>query len=139
MSIFTDKVEVTIEVFMEDFSLIENSFDVCLINFVEELKRYEYLNVVLNWEKCNFMVKEGIVLDHRISKKFIEVYRAKFEVIERLPPPNFVKGVRSFLGDTFGELKEKLVSATISISPNWSEPFELMCDSSGVALGVLLG
>lgn len=99
MSIFTDKVEVTIEVFMEDFSLIENSFDVCLINFVEELKRYEYLNVVLNWEKCNFMVKEGIVLDHRISKKFIEVYRAKFEVIERLPPPNFVKGVRSFLGD----------------------------------------
>ena len=44
------------------------------------------------------MVKEGIVLGHRISEKGIEVDRAKVEVIERLPPPISVKGVRSFLG-----------------------------------------
>ena len=44
------------------------------------------------------MVKEGIVLGHHISEKGVEVDRAKVEVIERLPPPIFVKGVRSFLG-----------------------------------------
>ena len=44
------------------------------------------------------MVKKGIVLGHHISEKGIEVYRAKVEVIERLPSPIFVKGVRSFLG-----------------------------------------
>ena len=49
-------------------------------------------------KKCHFMVKEGIVLGHRISEKGIEVDRAKVEVIERLPPPISVKGVRCFLG-----------------------------------------
>ena len=44
------------------------------------------------------MVKEGIVLCHRISEKGIEVDRANVEVIERLPSPISVKGVRSFLG-----------------------------------------
>ena len=39
----------------------------------------------------------------------------------------------------FGELKEKLVSAPVIISPDWNSPFEVMCDASGVALGVVLG
>ena len=39
----------------------------------------------------------------------------------------------------FGVLKEKLVSAPTIISPDWSKPFEVMCDASGVALGVVLG
>ena len=53
---------------------------------------------MLNWEKCHFMVKEGIVLGLRISQKGIEVDRAKVEVIERLSPLISVKGVRSCLG-----------------------------------------
>ncbi|XP_022856556.1 uncharacterized protein LOC111377665 [Olea europaea var. sylvestris] len=55
-------------------------------------------NLVLNWEKCHFMVQEGIVLGHKISAKGIEVDRAKIQVIEKLPPPTSAKGVRSFLG-----------------------------------------
>ncbi|GJT51420.1 reverse transcriptase domain-containing protein [Tanacetum coccineum] len=62
------------------------------------LKRYEDTNLVLNWEKCHFMVKEGIVLGHMISKYRIEVDREKVDVIAKLPPPTFVKGIRSFLG-----------------------------------------
>jgi len=54
--------------------------------------------MVLNWEKCHFMVREGIVLGHKISYRGIEVDRAKIDVIEKLPPPLNVKGVRSFLG-----------------------------------------
>ncbi|GJR08889.1 reverse transcriptase domain-containing protein [Tanacetum coccineum] len=61
------------------------------------LKRCEDTNLVLNWEKSHFMVKEGIVLGHKISKSGIEVDRAKFDVIAKLPHPTTVKGVRSFL------------------------------------------
>jgi hypothetical protein len=44
------------------------------------------------------MVREGIVLGHKISEKGIEMDKAKIEVIEQLPPPTNVKGIRSFLG-----------------------------------------
>ena len=53
---------------------------------------------MLNWEKCHFMVKEGIVLGQRISKRGIEVDKAKIETIEKLTPLSLVKGIRSFLG-----------------------------------------
>ena len=56
--------------------------------------------MVLNWEKCHFIVEEGIVLGHKISSVEIEVDRAKTEMIEKLPPPTTVKGVREFLGHT---------------------------------------
>nr|GEZ06130.1 reverse transcriptase domain-containing protein [Tanacetum cinerariifolium] len=62
------------------------------------LKKCEDTNLVLNWEKCHFMVKEGIVLGHKISKSVIEVDGAKVDVIAKLPHPTSVKGVRSFLG-----------------------------------------
>ncbi|GKA21305.1 reverse transcriptase domain-containing protein [Tanacetum coccineum] len=62
------------------------------------LKQCKDTNLVLNWEKCHFMVKEGIVLGHKISKSMIEVDRAKVDVIAKLPHPKTVKGVRSFLG-----------------------------------------
>ena len=85
MSIFSDMVEDTIEVFMDDFSVVGDSFERCLEYLSEVLKRCEDCNLVLNWEKCHFMVKEGIVLCHRISEKGIEVDRGKVKVIERLP------------------------------------------------------
>ena len=53
---------------------------------------------MLNWEKCHFMVREGIVLGHRVSSKGIEVDPAKISTIEKLPPPTNVKGIHSFLG-----------------------------------------
>ena len=87
-----------LEVFMDDFFFFEYSFDNCLSNLSSVLQRCEETNLVLNWEKCHFMVEEGIVLGHRISSKGIEVDREKIEVNEKLPPPANVKGVRSFLG-----------------------------------------
>ena len=76
MSIFFDMVEDTIEMFMGDFSVVGDSFKRCLSHLSEVLKRCEDCNLVLNWEKCHFMVKEGILLGHRISVKGIEVDRA---------------------------------------------------------------
>ncbi|GKE98557.1 DNA-directed DNA polymerase, partial [Tanacetum coccineum] len=62
------------------------------------LKRCEDTNLVLNWEKCHFMLKEGVVLGHKISKSGIEVDKAKIDVIAKLSHPTIVNGVRSFLG-----------------------------------------
>ena len=97
MAIFSDMVEKTIEVFMDDFLVLENSFDNCLENLRSALIRCEETNLVLNWEKCHFMVQEGIVLEHRISTRGIEVDKAKMEAIKKLPTPSPVKGIRSFL------------------------------------------
>ena len=175
MAIFSDMVEKTIEIFMDDFSVMGNSFDNCLKNLRAVLARCEETNLVLNWEKCHFMVQEGIVLGHRISARGIEVDKAKIEAIEKLPPPSSVKGIRSFLGHTgfyrrfikdfsqiakplsnllvqgipfefdpqclhvFSVLKDKLISAPIVVAPDWSYPFELMCDASDFAIGAVLG
>ncbi|GJS53893.1 reverse transcriptase domain-containing protein [Tanacetum coccineum] len=91
-------VEDFMEVFMDDFSVFGNSIDQCLDNLDKMLARCEETNLILNWEKCHFMVKEGIVLGHKISGKGIKVDKAKIDVITKLPYPMNVKGVRSFLG-----------------------------------------
>ncbi|GJX20919.1 reverse transcriptase domain-containing protein [Tanacetum coccineum] len=98
MAIFHDMIEKTMEVFMDDFSVFGNSFENCLFCVDKMLQRCEDTNLCLNWEKSHFMVKEGIVLSHKISKNGIEVDKAKVDVIAKLPHPTTVKGVWSFLG-----------------------------------------
>nr|KYP44894.1 Retrovirus-related Pol polyprotein from transposon opus [Cajanus cajan] len=93
LAIFSDLVEKCIEVFMDDFSVFVSSFSNCLENLDTVLKRCIQTNLVLNWEKCHFMVTEGIVLGHKISSRGIEVDKAKVEIIEKLPPPTNVKGI----------------------------------------------
>ncbi|GJY84383.1 reverse transcriptase domain-containing protein [Tanacetum coccineum] len=86
MAIFHDMIEKTMEVFMDDFSVFGDSFSTCLTHLEKMLKRCEDTNLSLNWEKSHFMVKEGIVLGHKISKSGLEVDRAKVEVIAKLLP-----------------------------------------------------
>ncbi|CAM8997996.1 unnamed protein product [Rhodiola kirilowii] len=144
MSIFSDYIEKCIEVFMDDFSIHGSSFDDCLANLSNVLARCIETNLVLNWEKCHFMVQEGIVLGHLVSKRGVEVDKAKIQIIEQLPPPKNQKGIRSFLAtpeclEAFDKLKKNLVSAPIVQPPNWDLPFELMCDASDYAIGAVLG
>ncbi|GJY07556.1 reverse transcriptase domain-containing protein [Tanacetum coccineum] len=84
--------------FMDDFLGLWEFFQNCLSRLDHMLQRCEDTNLSLNWEKSHFMVKEGIVLGHKISKKGIEVDKAKIDVIAKLPHPTTVKGIRSFLG-----------------------------------------
>ncbi|GJY72232.1 reverse transcriptase domain-containing protein [Tanacetum coccineum] len=137
MAIFHDMIEETMEVFMDDFSVFGDSFSSCLSHLDKMLKRCEDTNLVLNWEKCHFMVKEGIVLGHKISKSGIEVYKAKVVVIAKLPHPTTVKGVRSFLGHA--RFYQEIDRSTDFSSPDWDRPFEIMCDASNYAVGAVLG
>ncbi|GJR13860.1 reverse transcriptase domain-containing protein [Tanacetum coccineum] len=98
MDIFHDMIKKMMEVFMDDFSVFGNSFETCLSHLDKMLKRCEDTNLCLNWEKSHFMVKEGIVLGHKISKNKIEVDKAKVDFIAKLPHPTTIKGIRSFLG-----------------------------------------
>jgi hypothetical protein len=174
MSIFSDMIEQIMEVFVHDFSVYGKTFPECLKNLDKVLKRCVTKDFVLNWEKCNFMVREGIILVHRVSKRGIEVDRAKIEVIEQLPPPANVKGISSFLGHVgfyrrfiknfskmtrpltkllakdipfifdeecliaFHTLKKALISAPIIQPPDWSLPFEIMCDARDYVVGAVL-
>ncbi|KAJ8749935.1 hypothetical protein K2173_013850 [Erythroxylum novogranatense] len=175
VSIFSDYVENIIEVFMDDFTVHGSSFDECLVNLKKVLKRCLEFNLVLNFEKCHFMVDQGLILGHIVSAKGIEVDKSKIDVIKSLPYPVSLREIRSFLGHAvfyrrfikdfskiaqplstllqkdvpfefskeckiaFDNLKEKLTSTSIIQPLNWHHPFEIMCDASNRAVGVVLG
>ncbi|XP_078171369.1 uncharacterized protein LOC144565476 [Carex rostrata] len=175
MAIFSDFIEHEVEIFMDDFSVYGSSFESCLTNLCKILQRCEEVHLILNWEKCHFMVQTGVVLGHVVTSRGIEVDKAKIEVIEKLEIPTNVKGIRSFLGHagfyrrfikdfskiakpltnllvkdsdfvftddcvkSFSRLKEALISAPILQPPDWSLPFEIMCDASDYAVGAVLG
>ncbi|KAL4291107.1 hypothetical protein GQ457_14G015530 [Hibiscus cannabinus] len=71
-AIFSDLNEDCLDIFMDDFSTFGENFDNCLSNLEKVLKRCKETNLVLNWEKCHFMVDEGIMLGHKISSKGME-------------------------------------------------------------------
>nr|GEX82711.1 reverse transcriptase domain-containing protein [Tanacetum cinerariifolium] len=134
MAIFHDMIEKTMEVFMDDFSVFENSFQSCHSHLKRMLKMCEDTNLCLNWEKSHSMVKEGIVLGHKISKQGIEVDKTKVDVITKLPHPTTVKECV----EAFQTLKRKLTEAPILIAPDWDMPFELMCDASDYDIDAVL-
>jgi hypothetical protein len=98
ISIFSEMVEHFLEIFVDDFSVFGSSFKECLHRLTLVLVRCKEKNHMLNWEKCHFMVKQGIVMGHVISHRGIEVDKAKVDLISNLPSPRTVKDVYSFLG-----------------------------------------
>ncbi|XP_070035520.1 uncharacterized protein [Nicotiana tomentosiformis] len=139
MAIFTNMVEQFVEVFMDDFSVFGPSFDEFLTNLAKVFARCEETNLVLNWEKCHFMVREGIELGHKVSKDGMEIDKAKVKLIEKLLEKDVLFKFDDACLKAFEELKKKLVSAPIIEAPDWKEPYELMCDASDGAIEAVLG
>ena len=98
VSIFSDYVEKIIEVFMDDFTVYGNSFNECLDNLAKILQRCLEFNLVLNYEKCHFMVDKGLILGYIVSSEGIEVDKVKTDIINSLPYPTSVREIRLFLG-----------------------------------------
>ncbi|RDY08446.1 Retrovirus-related Pol polyprotein from transposon 17.6, partial [Mucuna pruriens] len=166
LSIFSDLLDDCMEVFMDDFTVYADTFDACLGNLARVLKQCIETDLVLNFEKCHFMVTKGIVLGHLVSSQGIEVDKAKTDIITSLHNPASVREVHSFLGHAgfykrfiknfsktalplskllqkdvefaFEVLKTRLSSMPILQAPNWELLFELMCDASNLVLGVVL-
>ncbi|GJY84754.1 reverse transcriptase domain-containing protein [Tanacetum coccineum] len=84
LAIFHDIIEESVEVFMDDLSVFGNSFDNCLKNLDKMLQCYKDANIILNWEKCYFMIKEGIVFGSKVSSAGLEVDKAKIDVFYTL-------------------------------------------------------
>ena len=80
LSIFSDMVERIMEVFMDDITVYGSSYEECLLHLEAVLHRCIEKDLVLNWEKCHFMVQQGIVLGHIISKNGIELDKANVEL-----------------------------------------------------------
>nr|GEV88573.1 reverse transcriptase domain-containing protein [Tanacetum cinerariifolium] len=126
MAIFHDMIEKTMEVFMDDFSVFRNSFQSCLSHLERMLKRCEDTNLCLNWEKSHFMVKEGIVLGHKISKQGIEVDKVKVDVITKLPHPTTVKGAENLAADHLSRLENPHQNVLDPKEINKSFPLETL-------------
>ncbi|GKA28195.1 reverse transcriptase domain-containing protein, partial [Tanacetum coccineum] len=129
LAIFHDMIKESVEVFMDNFSVFGDSFDKCLNNLDKMLQHCKDSHLVLNLEKCHFMVKEGIVLGHK------KITRPLTKLLEKDTPFEFDDECQS----TFELLKEKLTYAHVIVSPNWNLSFELMCDASDFAVGAVLG
>ncbi|GJT44926.1 reverse transcriptase domain-containing protein [Tanacetum coccineum] len=100
----------------------------------ESVEHCKDAHLVLNWEKCHFIVKEGIVLGHKVSGAGLEVDKAKINLLEKDTPFEFDDECQK----AFELLKEKLTCAHVIVSPNWNLPFELMCDASDFSVGAVL-
>ncbi|GKC05566.1 reverse transcriptase domain-containing protein [Tanacetum coccineum] len=137
-----DMIKESVEVFMDGFSVFGDSFDKFLNNLDKMLQRCKDAHLVLNYEKCHFMVKEGIVLGYKVSSAGLEVDRSKINVISKLSPPTNIKDTPFEFNDecqkAFEILKEKVTCVPVIVSPNWNLPFELMCDASDFAVGAIL-
>ncbi|GJS09376.1 reverse transcriptase domain-containing protein [Tanacetum coccineum] len=115
LAISHDMIKESVEVFMDNFFVFGNSFETCLNNLDKMLQHCKDAHLVLNWEKCHFMFKEGIVLGHKVSSAGLEVDKAKNQRDLKTSAP----------------YKHQ--------SPNWNLPFELMYDASDFAVGAVLG
>ncbi|KAA0045378.1 Retrovirus-related Pol polyprotein from transposon 412 family [Cucumis melo var. makuwa] len=143
MATFSDFLERSVEIFMDDFSGLGDSFKVCLRSLEDVLEKCEETRLVLNWEKHHFMVREGIVLGHKIFHVGLEVDPAKIDAIAK-PLSNLLCTNQPYDFDekcnqAFLTIKDTLTLVHILIMPNWLQPFELMCGSSDVMVGAILG
>ncbi|KAL6322464.1 hypothetical protein AAG906_008119 [Vitis piasezkii] len=164
LSIFSDMVERIMEVFMDDLTVYGKTFDDCLLNLKKVLKRCIEKDLVLNCEKCHFMATSGVVLGHIISKEGIQLpslttvkevrqflghagfYRRFIQDFSKISQPLcalLLKDVEFIwtkaCQEAFKRLKLLLTTTPIVRPPNWSLLFELMCDASDYAVGVVLG
>ncbi|GJU05449.1 reverse transcriptase domain-containing protein [Tanacetum coccineum] len=112
LAIFHDMIEESVEVFMDDFSVFGNSFNNCLNNLDKMLQRCKDANLVLNWEKYHFMVKEGTVLGHKVSGAGLKLDKAKIKIKDK-------KGTEDVAADYLSRIENDEPSEYDEINDNF--------------------
>nr|GEU92073.1 reverse transcriptase domain-containing protein [Tanacetum cinerariifolium] len=137
LAIFHDMVEKTIEVFMDDFSVFGNSFENCLSRLDKMLQRAK-VDVIAKLPRPITVKRVRSFLGHagfyrRFIQDFSKISRPMTHLLEKNIPFIFSEDCIK----AFQTLKKKLTEAPILIAPNWDLPFELMCDASDFAIGMI--
>ncbi|RDY04928.1 Retrovirus-related Pol polyprotein from transposon 17.6, partial [Mucuna pruriens] len=126
ISIFSDLLHYCLEIFIDEFTVYVKCIDT---------------NLVLNFEKCHFMVTEGIVLRHLISSRGIEVDKSKIDIITSLPNPASMQKVRLFLGHAgfYRRFIKNFSKIALSLSnfPGVEDPTYICIDSPSTKLGLM--
>ncbi|CAN6716285.1 unnamed protein product [Malus baccata var. baccata] len=146
MSIFFDYVEKIIEVFMDDFSVFGDSFDSCLHNLSHIISEKgievdkSKIDLVRHLPSPTSVREVRSFLGHvgfyrRFIKDFSKIAQPLCRLLQKEVAFEFTKECT----ESFNQLKELLTTAPIIVPPDWSLPFELMCDASDYALGAILG
>eukprot|EP00253_Pinus_taeda_P005571 PITA_05571 len=130
LSIFAELVHDSVEIYMDDFTPYGSSFQEALSNLGKVLSKCIGMNLSLSPEKYEFLMTEGTILGHTISRQGLQVDPNKVAIIKRVPPPQ---------KKALNELKDKLVSAPILRGSNWALPFHIHMDASNKAIGAALG
>ncbi|GJV33226.1 reverse transcriptase domain-containing protein [Tanacetum coccineum] len=112
LAIFHDMIEESVKVFMDDFFVFGNSFDKCLNNLNKILQHCKDAHLVLNWEKYHFMVKEGIVLGHKVSGAGLEVDKAKIDIKDK-------KGIENVAADHLSRIDNNESSDESKVDDNF--------------------
>ncbi|GKB51408.1 RNA-directed DNA polymerase [Tanacetum coccineum] len=110
-AIFHELIKDSMEVFMDDFSVFGSSFDHCLKNPEKMLKRCEETNLVLNWGKCHFIVKEesfSAIRSQIRDKKSAKNLAA--DHLSRLENPDLGMLTRAKIRDLFPEERLMAIS-----------------------------
>ncbi|GJW06792.1 reverse transcriptase domain-containing protein [Tanacetum coccineum] len=132
-AIFHELIKDSMDVFMDDILVFGSSFDHCLKNLEKMLKRCEETNLVLNWQKCHFMVRKESSMAIRSQVLELRRFIKDFSQIARPMTQLLVKDASSNFSEeciqAFDTLKRELTQAPIMIKPNWSLPFKIMCDA----------
>ncbi|RVW18735.1 Retrovirus-related Pol polyprotein from transposon 17.6 [Vitis vinifera] len=142
LSIFSDMVERIMEVFMDDITIYGSTFEECLVNLEAVLNRCIEKDLVLNWEKCHFMVHKELSLATSSPRKALKLIKQRWNLLSNCHPNNCKRSKAipwpCRMSKSFEQLKQFLTTAPIVRAPNWQLPFEVMCDASDFAIGVFL-
>ncbi|WVZ58682.1 hypothetical protein U9M48_008924 [Paspalum notatum var. saurae] len=152
MAIFSDFIENIMEVFMDDFSIYGKSFDQCLENlekFCRDAKRILERGIEVDRAKIEVIEQLPPPTNIKAIRSFLGhagFYRRFIKNFSHIARPltNLLAKDAPFMFDeecleAFHKLKEALVTTPIIQPPDWNKPFEIMCDASDYAVGVVLG
>eukprot|EP00253_Pinus_taeda_P022334 PITA_22334 len=98
LSIFAELVHDSVEIYMDEFNPYGSNFQEALTNLGKVLTKCIEMNLSLSPEKCEFLMIEGTVLGHTVSQQGLQVDPNKIAIIQKVPPPQKIRDVQSFLG-----------------------------------------
>ena len=85
-------------VYLDDITIFSKKREEHTFHRKQNFERCRKYGISLNPKKCVFVVREGNLLGHVVSKKGISIDLERIKSIEQIPLPHNKKGMQSFMG-----------------------------------------